>query len=91
MQEEQLEEALQEDLLRRSILRVPSEPVVRDRDRVYGDCLPKFLQPAIRCVAVTYTRSTRKRCAPNTDMKNVWVWRARQKHISGQGWVGVGG
>ena len=67
-----------------------SVALVRDRDRVYGDCLPKFLQPAIRCVAVTYTRSTRKRCAPNTDMKNVWVWRARQKHISGQGWVGVG-
>ena len=66
-----------------------SVALVRDRDRVYGDCLPKFLQPAIRCVAVTYTRSTIEE-APNTDMKNVPVWRARQKHIPGQGWVGVG-
>ena len=49
VQEEQLEEEVPEDLLR-PILRAPSEPVVlvRDRDRVYGDCLPKSPQPATR-------------------------------------------
>ena len=43
------EAAVREDLLR-LILRAPSEPVVlvRDRDRVYGDCLPKSPQPATR-------------------------------------------
>eukprot|EP00964_Phaeocystis_antarctica_P104935 scaffold70021_cov67-Phaeocystis_antarctica.AAC.1 len=54
------EAAVREDLLR-LILRAPSEPVVlvRDRDRIYGDCLPKSPQLARHsCVAVTYTRST---------------------------------
>eukprot|EP00964_Phaeocystis_antarctica_P104936 scaffold70022_cov53-Phaeocystis_antarctica.AAC.1 len=43
------EAAVREDLLR-LILRAPSEPVVlvRDRDIIYGDCLPKSPQPAIR-------------------------------------------
>jgi hypothetical protein len=46
VQEEEVEEEMQEDLLR-LILRTPSKPVdlVRDRDRVYGDCLPKSPQP----------------------------------------------
>eukprot|EP00964_Phaeocystis_antarctica_P081978 scaffold51345_cov65-Phaeocystis_antarctica.AAC.2 len=49
VQEEHVEEEVPEDLLR-PILRAPSEPVVlvRGRDRVYGNCLPKSLQPATR-------------------------------------------
>ena len=49
MQEEGVEDEVPEDLLRLVTLRAPSELVdlVRDRDRVYGDCLPKFSQPAI--------------------------------------------
>ena len=50
VREEEVEEEVREDLLRGSILRAPLEPVVlvRDRDRVYGDCLPKSPQPATR-------------------------------------------
>ena len=66
---------------------------MRDRDRVYGDCLPKSPQPAtVSCVAVTYTRSTG--VAPNTNMKNVWfgaLCRGTEHDIRGQGWVGPGG
>ena len=92
VQEEQVEEELQEDLLRGSILRAPLEPVVlvRDRDRVYGDCLPKSPQPATRA----WRSPTRVRQAlrPNTNMKNV-VFGAlgRDMYISGQGmWGGCG-
>ena len=69
VQEEEVEEEVPEDLLR-SILRAPVELVVlvRDRDRVYGDCLPK--SPHSPQVAVTYTRSTG--VAPSTNMENVW-------------------
>ena len=74
-----------------------SVALVRGRDRVYGDCLPKFLQPAIRCVAVTYTRSTRKRCAQHRHEERFGLARsasARQKHIYqgrvGWGWVSEG-
>ena len=50
VREEEVEEEVREDLLRGSTLRAPLEPVVlvRDRDRVYGDCLPKSPQPATR-------------------------------------------
>ena len=52
-QEEREEEEVPEDLLQPRLPHLkapqyPSEPVVpivRDRDRVYGDCLPNFPQP----------------------------------------------
>ena len=74
----------------RSILRAPVELVVlvRDRDRVYGDCLPK--SPHSPQVAVTYTRSTG--VAPNTSMKNVWLGALGRDIYQGRvaGWGCVG-
>ena len=60
VQEEQVEEQVPCRRLR-PILRAPSGPVVlvRDRDRVYGDCLPKSPQPATRA----WQSSTRVRQA----------------------------
>ena len=90
VQEKEVEEEVPEDLLR-SILRAPVELVVlvRDRDRVYGDCLPK--SPHSPQVAVTYTRSTG--VAPNTNMKNFGLARSTEVHIRAgdEGWLGVEG
>ena len=93
VQEKEVEEEVPEDLLR-SILRAPVELVVlvRDRDRVYGDCLPK--SPHSPQVAVTYTRSTG--VAPNTNMKNFGLARSTEVHIragvaGAWGWRGRAG
>ena len=88
VQEKEVEEEVPEDLLR-SILRAPVELVVlvRDRDRVYGDCLPK--SPHSPQVAVTYTRSTG--VAPNTHMKNVVFGALVAEVYIGVGEVGVDG
>eukprot|EP00964_Phaeocystis_antarctica_P017238 scaffold9506_cov58-Phaeocystis_antarctica.AAC.2 len=59
------------------------------------DCLPKSPQPATRA----WRSPTRVRQALSpAHMKNVWfLWRARQRHISGQGprvgcgWMGTEG
>ena len=87
VQEKEVEEEVPEDLLR-SILRAPVELVVlvRDRDRVYGDCLPK--SPHSPQVAVTYTRSTG--VAPNTNMKNFGLARSTEAPYQGRGGWGVG-
>ena len=68
------------------------EPVVlvRDRDRVYGDCLPKSPQPATRA----WRSSTRVRQAlrPTHNMKNVWfgaLCRSICQGRVGGGWEGL--
>ena len=85
VQEKEVEEEVPEDLLR-SILRAPVELVVlvRDRDRVYGDCLPK--SPHSPQVAVTYTRSTS--VAPNTKKRTLCLAHLAEVRISGVGKVG---
>ena len=69
--------------------------LVRDRDRVYGDCLPKSPQPAIGAWRSPHTRLTSVSfaSAPKTNMKNVWFGArsAEGRRHQGAEVVGVGG
>ena len=68
---------------------------IRDRDSVYGNCLPKSPQPTIGAWRA-FDERLLCQCAQDQHEERLVslarsAQRARGMYISGQSWVGVGG